>query len=59
MTAADAELLAEFRVVARNVDLETIDIYSPALTATKDKNGVYFWIMRCADASFKVYAGRT
>lgn len=50
---------AEFKLVLKNVNLETIQINNPELTALKNTHGVYFWVMRLGNSSYKIYVGKT
>lgn len=49
----------EFKLVMSNVNLETIKLNNPALTALSNVPGVYFWVMRLDSSTYKIYAGKT
>lgn len=61
LTDEDARLLQNFGflLIARDVDLETIDLKLPAIAALKDQKTVYFWHMRYGGEEYKVYVGKT
>ena len=50
---------AEFKLIMSNVNLETIKLNNPALTALSNVLGVYFWVMRLGGSAYKIYAGKT
>ena len=50
---------AEFKLVLKDINLETIKLNIPELTALKNTHGVYFWMMRLGNSLYKVYVGKT
>ena len=54
-----AKFYIEFQLVMANVNLETIKLNNPALTALSNVLGVYFWMMRLGSSTYKIYAGET
>ena len=54
-----AKFHIEFQLVMPNVDLATIKLNNPALTAISNVPGVYFWMMRLGGSTYKIYAGKT
>jgi hypothetical protein len=58
LTADDRIVLAPFRLVLRDVNLETLKP-NGELRPFIGKSGVYFWVMELNGVDHKIYAGRT
>ena len=59
LTSEEAAMFhTEFKLIMSNVNLKTIMLNNPALTALSNMPGVYFWMMRLGDGTYKIYAGK-
>lgn len=60
LTSEEASVFyAELKLIMSNVNLETIKLNNPVLTALTNVPGVYFWVMRLGSRAYKIYAGKT